>query len=105
MFGDDFLSGITSSVQQAAQSSAKDVLGFLSGGVKSTLIRIGPKPAGNLSETELAAGQRGGGDSVSGSTQDPSLLSAAGGALSSTPALIAVALAVGIGAYFIFGRK
>lgn len=59
MFDNDFLSGIENVVKDAAGSVAQDAGQFFKSTVKDTLVRIGPKPAGNLSPEELAQGYTG----------------------------------------------
>lgn len=82
-WGDDFLAGIATKVESAASNVAQSATDFISNTVSESLIRIGPKPTGNLTAQEIADGERGGGVELRSSSQDPSLLSRAAGSVSS----------------------
>lgn len=80
-WGDDFLQGIQETAQKTVSGVTQSAGSWIESKVGSSLIKVGPKPAGNLSAEEIANGERGGQPGLNPSNVDPSLLARAGGAI------------------------
>lgn len=93
-WGDDFLAGIEEKAQSVVSGVSQSASDFIQTSVSSALVRVGPKPTGNLSAQELANGERGGQPGLQPSSQDSGLLTRASGSIG-VPSSMMIPIAIG----------
>lgn len=94
-WGDDFLKGVQATAQAAVDSTTQSAQTFIAKSVTTGLVTIGVKPLGNLSAAEIEAGQ-------TGATPTQQKIEQVAKAAAFP---VGAVVAVGIGLYFLMGRK